>query len=86
MIKELNKEELEQFDLIDPDNPFVKYIGYFLGDMTLGFIEYLLIYDRLEISNIFVKDEYRNRKIGTNMLKYIGTCTLKNEPLTEQLS
>ena len=30
-----------------------------------------IIYEKIELVNIFVKNEYRNRKIGTFMLKYL---------------
>jgi Acetyltransferases len=71
VIKKISKDELKDFKLLNENNPYSNYIGYFSDDEVLGYIEYLLIYDRIEISNIFVKEEYRNRKIATNMLKYL---------------
>ncbi len=71
MIKKVSVEDLKEFDLINKDNPFSNYIGYFCDEKVVGYIEYLSIYDRIEISNIFVKEDKRNRKIGTNMLKYL---------------
>ena len=71
MIKKISSDDLKDFKLINKDNPYSNYIGYFYDDEIVGYIEYLNIYDRIEISNIFVKDDYRNRKIGTNMLKYL---------------
>ena len=71
MIKKISSDDLKDFELLNENNPYSNYIGYFYDDEITGYIEYLTIYDRIEISNIFVKDEYRNRKIGTNMLKYL---------------
>ena len=71
MIKKISSNDLKDFKLLNEKNPYSNYIGYFYNEEIIGYIEYLTIYDRIEISNIFVKDEYRNRKIGTNMLKYL---------------
>ena len=38
----------------------------------LGFIQYKLLYETLEIINIAVKEEYQNRKIGTKLLDHIS--------------
>ena len=84
MIKELNNEvdlikELEtsfnyvikdiKKDLLD--NPFSRYIVYFDNDKILGFINYYLVYDRIEIANFNVLDEYQNNKIGNKLLDYL---------------
>lgn len=71
MIKELdNTLELKEFN-VEEKNPFTKYIAYYIDKKIVGYLVYLLIYDRVEIDYIFVKDEYRNRKIASNMLEYL---------------
>lgn len=62
MIKEVKNEN---------NNPFSKRIEYIAGDEILGFLEYSIIYDRMEIDNIEVKEEYRNKGIGTKLMEYI---------------
>ena len=70
MIKEVKYDDLKTFDIEKNDNVFCNYIAYFDDDI-LGYTEYNVIYDRIEIVNIFVKEEHRNKKIGTSMLKYL---------------
>lgn len=81
MIKEISSIDLESFDDINigNDNPFRKYIGYFVDDKIVGYLIYDVIYNRCEIINIFVKNEFRNRKIATNMLKYLIDFAKNND-------
>jgi len=62
---------LESFDVGFYSNPFANYLGYFLDDEVVGYIEYNILYDRVEIVNIFVKEDKRNSKIGSSMLEYL---------------
>ena len=62
MIKEINNKN---------SNPFSKRIEYIVGDKALGFLNYSVIYDRMEIDNIEVKEKYRNKGIGTKLMEYI---------------
>lgn len=50
---------------------FNRFIGYFENDELIGYIDYSLIYDRIEINNIEVIDNYRNKGIGTKLLNYL---------------
>ncbi len=51
------------------DNPYTHYIAYIHNDKILGFINYYLIYDRIEIVNFNVLEKYQNKGIGTLLLK-----------------
>ena len=42
-----------------------------MNDSILGFLNYYLIYDRIEIADFNVLEEYQNRKIGTKLLDYL---------------
>lgn len=53
-------------DLIN--NPFSKYLVYIKDDKIMGFINYTYIYDRIEIININVKDDYKRQGIGSKLL------------------
>lgn len=53
---------------IKTDNPFYKKIEYVENKEVIGYLEYLYIYDRIEIENIFVNIENRNQKIGTKLM------------------
>ena len=52
-------------------NPFSRKIEYLIDDKSVGYLEYSLIYDRMEIDNCLVIDEYRNHGIGTKLLAHL---------------
>lgn len=52
-------------------NPFARKIEYVIDDKSVGYLEYSLIYDRMEIDNFCVLDEYRNQGIGTKLLAHL---------------
>ena len=92
MIKELDNElnlidELESsFNYVLKDikndlsnNPFSHYLLYFDNDKIVGYINYYLMYEKLEIANFNVLDNYQNKGIGTKLIKYLidkysGVC------------
>lgn len=58
-------------------NPFSKKIEYIEDDKVVGILKYSLIYDRMEIDNIEVKEEYRNKGIGTKMMSYLVSLAIE---------
>ena len=52
-------------------NPFARRIEYVINDKVIGYLDYSLIYDRMEIDNFCVLDEYRNQGIGTKLLAHL---------------
>lgn len=52
-------------------NPFTKILVYIINDEIVGFLDYSLIYDRIEIDYIFVKSEFRNQKIAYKLIRYM---------------
>ena len=56
--------------IIDDNNPFRKKIIY-LDKEELGFLIFDLIYDHIEIVDINVLEEYRNKKIGSKLMEYL---------------
>lgn len=80
MIKEVNQEILKDF-VESVENPFRRCFSYEENDEIIGYFVIDIIYDRIELINIFVKKEERNRKIGTNMLKYLIDFARSNKSL-----
>lgn len=82
MIKELDKNDLNvisklqnKFSNVLKDvngdldsNPFSNYLLYFIDDEIVGYINYYLIYNRIEIANFNVLNDYQNKHIGTELL------------------
>ena len=58
-------------------NPFQRRIEYYENDISLGFLEYSLIYDRIEIDNFFVEESYRRLGIGTKLLAYLISISIE---------
>ena len=60
----------EVFEL-EGANPYARRIEYFEGDKVLGYADYSLIYDRIELDNIFVNEENRGYGIGKKLMSFL---------------
>jgi ribosomal-protein-alanine N-acetyltransferase len=58
------------------NNPCSKKIEYVMENVVVGYLEYSLIYDRMEIDNFYVNEEYRNLGIGTKLLTYLENVAI----------
>ena len=61
---------IKEVDVVS-GNPFAKRIEYLVDNKCVGYLDYSLIYDRIEIDNILVLEEYRSRGIGTKLMEYL---------------
>ena len=68
MIKEID---------ITTDNPFKRRVEYFLDDESVAFLEYSIIYDRIEIDNIEVSEEHRGSGIGTKLMAHLVSLAIE---------
>lgn len=62
---------------ITVNNPFKRRIDYFINNNSVGFLEYSLIYDRMEIDNIKVNDEFQNQGIGTKLMAHLISIAIE---------
>lgn len=62
---------------ITSTNPFAKRIEYFIDNTSVGFLEYSVIYDRMEIDNISVLEEHRNNGIGTKLMAHLISLAIE---------
>lgn len=62
---------------ITSNNPFGKRIEYFLDDESIAYLEYSLIYDRMEIDNISVMEEHRGNGIGTKLMAHLVSLAIE---------
>ena len=61
------------------DNPYINYMVYVLGDKIVGYLSYEDIFDRYEISNLYVLYNYRGNKIGPYLIQeLINRAKLSN--------
>ncbi len=63
---------------ISTDNPFLKTLVIEENNDIYGFITFSIIYDRIEIEMILVQEEYRRKKIGTQLMEYLDDYSLQN--------
>lgn len=68
MIKEIETEEA---------NPFAKRVEYIENNEVIGVLKYSLIYDRMEIDNIEVNEDYRGQGIGTKLMSYLVSLAIE---------
>lgn len=61
---------------ITSTNPFSRRVEYVIDNKMVGYLEYSLIYDRIELDNINVLDEYRNKGIGTKLMAYLVSIAI----------
>ena len=61
---------------VNKSNPFLRRIEYIIDNKSVGYLEYSLIYDRMEIDNIQVLEEYRNNGIGTKLMSYLVSLAI----------
>ena len=67
---------IKEIDIIST-NPFGRRIEYFIDEESVGYLEYSLIYDRMEIDNIKVLEEYRGKGIGTKLMAHLVSLAIE---------
>ncbi len=65
--------EVERLD----DNPFSKYLELVVDDRVIGYLKYLLIYDRMEIDNFVIEEEYRGQHFGSKLMAYLISLAIE---------
>ena len=63
-------------DLVNSDNPFLNKVVYLDNDREVGYLEYLVMYDKMEIQDLFVLEEYRGKGIGTKLMAYLVSVAI----------
>ncbi len=85
MIKEINIDDLDlikelenNFSFVLKDivldmqnNPFSHYVIYREKEKVVGYINYYLMYEKGEIANFNVLDDYQNKGIGNKLIDYV---------------
>ena len=64
------------------NNPFSHYLVYLKDNNIVGFINYYDIYDRMEIANFNVLNDYQNEGIGNTLLKRIMELSKGKDNIT----
>ena len=84
MIKEIDNialinSFLKNFDTkIEKKGVFSKYCFYYFDGKPIGFINYDIIYERVELNYIFIIDEYRGKNYASSLIKYMIDDCINN--------
>ena len=62
---------IRELEYLSDANPFARYLEYMIDDKKVGYLKYSLIYDRMEVDDFFVEEEYRNQGIGNKLMSYL---------------
>lgn len=46
------------------------FIGYFIDENLIGYMDYSVYYERAEINYIFVEKKYRNKLVASKLMEY----------------
>lgn len=75
MIREIHDLEIDYINSLGEyqvkKNPFSLVIVYIMDGKIIGFLDYSVIYERMEINYIYVQEEYRRQNIGLTLIGYI---------------
>lgn len=52
-------------------NEFTNYFTYVIDNKPVAFINYYIMYERAELININVLDDYQNQKIASKLIEYM---------------
>ena len=68
---------IREVEVLD-GNPFSKTIEYVVNDEVVGYLKYLLIYDRMEIDCLFVDEKKRQMGIANKLMAYLISVAINN--------
>jgi len=60
-------------------DPFARYVEYIIDNKIVGKMKYSIIYDRMELDNIEVLEEYRNKGIGNKLMGYLISIAINEK-------
>ncbi len=70
---------------LDAANPYERKIEFYDKEELVGYLDYSLIYDRIEINNFFVEEPFRKKGIGKKLLSYLVVIAINNHVINMTL-
>lgn len=77
----INEKLINEFKGLDniqeelTNNPYLKII-YYEEETIMGYLKYSLIYDRIEIEDLYIKEKYRRKQIASKLIDYLINLNL----------
>ena len=56
---------------LESANPYGRKLEFYEGNTVIGYLNYSLIYDRMEIDNFYVEEARRREGIGKKLMGYL---------------
>lgn len=78
---EINEKLINEFNTLSnlkeelSNNPYLKII-YYEEETIMGYLKYSLIYDRIEIEDLYIKEKYRRKQIASKLIDYLINLNL----------
>ncbi|MCI6265679.1 MAG: GNAT family N-acetyltransferase [Erysipelotrichaceae bacterium] len=63
---------------LESPNPYARKIEFYEADQVIGYLNYSLIYDRIEIDSFFVDEDRRREGIGKKLMSYLVAIAINN--------
>lgn len=70
---------------LDGPNPYARRIEYCEDNCIIGYLNYSLIYDRIEVDDFLVDESRRNEGIGKKLLSYLVVIAINNHVINMTL-
>ena len=68
---------IEERPIVD-SNPYARMIEYCENGQVLGYLKFLSIYDKIEIENIEVLEQYRGLGIGKKLMAHLISIAISD--------
>ena len=62
---------IKEIVVLESPNPYARRLEYYVDDKAIGYLEYSFIYDRIEVDQFEVLDDYRGQGVGKKLLSYL---------------
>ena len=69
---------IKEIIILDNPNPYARRLNFYQDNEIIGYLDYSLIYDRIEIDNFFVNEIERGQGIGKKLLSYLVVIAINN--------
>ena len=63
-------------------NEFTNYLTYVINEQPIAFINYYVMYERAELININVLENFQNQKIASKLLEYMINDCINKEAIS----
>ena len=79
---------INEFDIsyLNRDNPFLINYVFLVNNIPIGLISYSLIYDRIELEYVWVKQDFRRKGIASKLMKKMFEEKVSNITLEVSVS